>query len=110
MRKPEIIVIEHGFAIVTLKGTDKISFDEVSAIIAYEIAELTTDLVCCDIVTGFGNGEQVQTIHEELTGFEAAMMRLEALPGFDRQWREAVILPPFAANRTIIYIASPKAD
>jgi hypothetical protein len=31
------------------------------------------------------------------------MSRLEALPGFDRKWREAVIPPPFAGNRTIIY-------
>jgi hypothetical protein len=45
MRKPEIITIDNGFAIVTGKGTDTVSFDEVSAIVAYKLDELTTDLL-----------------------------------------------------------------
>lgn len=103
MRKPEIIITDNGFAIVTGRGADTVSFDEVSAIVAYKLDELTTDLVCCDIMTGAGNGEQVRTIHEELPGFSAAMKCFESLPGFDRQWRDAVILSPFATNRTVIY-------
>ncbi|MBB4861175.1 hypothetical protein HNO88_004529 [Novosphingobium chloroacetimidivorans] len=103
MRKPEIITTDNGFAIVTTKGTDAVSLDEVSAIVAYKIDELTTDLVCCDIVTGSGDGEQIRTIHEELPGFGAAMRHFESLPGFDRQWRDTAILPPFATNRTLIY-------
>jgi len=103
MRKPEIIIIDNGFAIVTSKGTDTVSFDDVSAIVAYKLDELTTDLVCCDIVTGAGDGEQIRTIHEELPGFDAAMKHFESLPGFDRQWRDMVILPPFATNRAVIY-------
>lgn len=103
MRKPEIIAIDRGFAIVTAKGTDAVSFDEVSAIVAYKLDELTSDLVCCDIVTGAGDGERIRTIHEELPGFDAAMAGFETLTGFDRKWRDAVILPPFAANRTVIY-------
>lgn len=103
MQKPEIITTDNGFAIVTAKGTDAVSFDEVRAIVAYKLDELTTDLVCCDIVTGAGDGEQIRTIHEELPGFDAAIKRFESLPGFDRQWRDAVVLPPFATNRTVIY-------
>ncbi|WP_242201487.1 hypothetical protein [Sphingomonas hankookensis] len=103
MQKPEIITTDNDFAIVTAKATDAVSFDEVSAIVAYKLDELTTDLVCCDIVTGAGNGEKIRTIHEELPGFDATMKRFESLPGFDRQWRDAVILPPFATNRTVIY-------
>ena len=103
MRTPEIITIDNGFAIVTGKGSDTVSFDEVSAIIAYKLDELTTDLVCCDIVTGSDDGEQIRTIHEELPGFDAVMARFEALPGFDRKWRDEVIDPPFATNRTVIY-------
>jgi hypothetical protein len=80
-----------------------VSFAEVSAIVAYKLDELTTDLVCCDIVTGAGHGKQIRTIHEELLGFDTAMKAFEALPGFDRQWREAVLLPPFATNRTVVY-------
>lgn len=103
MRKPEIITIDNGFAIVTGKSTDTVSFDEVSAIVAYKLDELATDLICCDIVTGAGDGEQIRTIHEELAGFEAVMARFEMLPGFDRKWRDEVIDPPFATNRTLIY-------
>lgn len=103
MQKPEIVTTDNGFAIVTVKSTDAVSFDEVSAIVAYKLDELTTDLVCCDIVTGAGDGEQIHTIHEELLGFDAAMKAFEALPGFDRQWRDAVVLPPFATNRTVVY-------
>lgn len=80
-----------------------VSLDEVSAIVAYKLDEITTDLVCCDIVTGAGDGEQIRTIHEELLGFDAAMVGFDVLPGFDRKWRDAVILPPSAANRTVIY-------
>lgn len=54
MRKPVIITTDDGFAIVTTKGTDAVSPDEVSAIVADKIDELTTELVCCDIVTGSG--------------------------------------------------------
>ena len=103
MRNAEIIATDNGFAIVTPKRTETVSLDQVSAIVAYKIDELTTDLVCCDIVIGFGDGEQIRTIHEEIPGFGAVMVRFETLPGFNRNWRESVIVPPFAENRTIIY-------
>jgi hypothetical protein len=103
MRKPEIITIGNGFAIVTAKRTDAVSYDEVSAILSYKLDELTTDLVCCDIVTGADDGQEIRTIHKELPGFDAVMKGFESLPGFDRQWRNAVVLPPFATNRTVVY-------
>lgn len=103
MRKPEIITSANGFAIVTAKETDAVALDEVRAVVVYKLDELTTDLVCCDIVTGAGDNEQIRTIHEELPGFEAAMRSFETLPGFNRQWRDAVVLPPFATNRTVAY-------
>lgn len=103
MRTSEIIATDNGFAIVTAKGTDAVSLDEINAVIAYKLDEITTDLVCCDIVTGVGDGEQIRTIHEELPGFDLAMARLEALPAFNQMWRSEVILPPFATNRTTIF-------
>ena len=109
MRKPEIITTDNGFAIVTGRETDAVSLDEVSAIVAYKLDELTTDLVCCDIITGAGDGEQIRTIHEELLGFEAVMARFEMLPGFDGKWRDEVIDPPFATSRTVIYSRSEAA-
>lgn len=103
MQKPEIVTTGDGFGIITAKSTDAVALDEVSAIVDYKLDELTTDLVCCDIVTGAGDGEQIRTIHAELLGFDAAVKAFDALPGFDRQWRDAVVFPPFATNRTIIY-------
>ena len=103
MLKPKIITTDNDFAIVTPKGTDTVSLDDVSAVVAYKIDEFTTDLVCCDIVTGSGDDEQIRTVHEELPGFDDLMACLEALPGFDPKWREAVVLPVFAENRTIIF-------
>ncbi|MGX5711642.1 hypothetical protein ACWKWJ_02990 [Sphingopyxis terrae subsp. ummariensis] len=103
MRKPEIIVTDNEFAIVHAKATDAVSLDEVNEIIAYKIDELTADLVCCDIVTGSGDEQKIRTIHEEIPGFDALMARFETLPGFNSEWRDAVILPSFATNRTTIY-------
>jgi hypothetical protein len=103
MRKPEIITTDNGFAIVTTKGTDAVSLDEVSAIVAYKVDELTADLVCCDIVTNSGDGEQIRTIHEEIPGFDILMDRFELLAGFNKQWRDAVMLPPFGTQRTTVY-------
>lgn len=104
MRQPEIIVTDNGFAIVSARETDAVSLDDVREIVAYKIDELTTDLICCDIITGSGDGEQIRTIHEEIAGFDAIMARFEALPGFNLKWRNAVALPPFATNRITIYI------
>jgi hypothetical protein len=103
MREAKIAITDNGFTIFTPNGFDIVSLEQVSAVVAYKLDELTTDLVCCDIVTGSGDGEQIRTIHEELAGFDDLMAHLEILPGFDRKWREAVILPPFAENRTILY-------
>lgn len=109
MRSPEIIATDNGFAIVTAKGADAVSLDEINAVVVYKLDEITTDLVCCDIVTGVGDGEQIRTIHEELPGFDLAMARLEALPAFNQTWRDEVTLPPFTTNRTTIYSRTGKA-
>lgn len=103
MRKQEIIVTDHGFAIIHAKATDAVSLDEISEIIVYKADELTTDLVCYDIVTSSGGDQQIRTVHEEIPGFEALAARLKALPGFNSKWRDTIILPPFDANRTTIY-------
>ncbi len=56
MRKSEITFTDNGVAIVTAKGTETVSLDEVSAVVVYKIDELTTDLICCDIVTSSSEG------------------------------------------------------
>ena len=103
MRDPEIIATSNGFAIVSTKSTEAISLDEVSAIVVYKIDALTTDLVCCEIVIGAGDTRRTHTVHEGLHGFDAVMVLFEDLPAFNRRWRDEIILPPFATNRTVIY-------
>lgn len=103
MDTTRIIAIEDGFALVSATRRESILLDEIGAVLAYKVDELTTDLVCLDIVTRVGESEKVHTIHEELPGFDLALTSLEALPAFNRKWREAVILPPFATTPVTIY-------
>ncbi len=63
------------------KGFDPVSRDDVRAIFAYKLDELTTDLVRCDIVTDAADSEQIRIVHEELPGFDIAMKSFESLPG-----------------------------
>ena len=63
--------------------------------------ELTTDLVCCEI----GSGGKVFWFHEEMPGWDQLMTHVAQLPGFRSDWRDAVILPPFAENRTVAFEA-----
>ena len=97
--KTEIIATDDGFTIKSPKHADTVSFNRVSTVAIYKRDEMTTDLICCDIVVG----EQVRTVHEEIPGFNTLMLRFEALPGFDRKWREKVVKPAFAENRTIVF-------
>ncbi|HLZ66804.1 MAG TPA: hypothetical protein VKQ29_11280 [Aliidongia sp.] len=103
MQTTEIIATGNGVTIVTPKATDTVSLDEVRAIVAYKIDEITTDLICCDITTGPEERPKILTIHEEIPGFDAVMTLFEALPDFNPQWRNAVLLEPFAENRTTLY-------
>lgn len=107
MRDPEIISVESEFAIVRGAAKDVVRFDEVRAIVAYKRDELTSDLVCCDIVTVTCEGEQVRTVHEEVAGFDALIERFALLPGFDRDVWEAVIGSAFKADRRIIFTRDP---
>jgi hypothetical protein len=38
-----------------------------------------------------------------LLGFENLIAAFERLPGFDTDWRDKVIKPAFAENRTIVF-------
>ena len=99
MARKHITVAEDSFTITAPKHIETVRLDAVSAVVLYKRDELTTDLVCCDIVAE----GLVYFVHEEMTGFDTLIGRLEKLPGFDRGWREKVIHPPFAENRTIVF-------
>lgn len=75
-------------------------FDEIVRVTALKWDEITTDLLCVEIQ--LANGEGVE-LHEELVGFEAWLMRLDALPGVDPDWRSKVLQPPFARNETLLF-------
>jgi hypothetical protein len=64
--------------------------------------QLTTDLICCEVVTGRPE-KQTFFFHEEMAGWEQLLAHLSQLPGFRADWREAVVHPPFAENRTVAY-------
>ena len=75
----------------------------VSRIVAYNRDELTTDLICLDVMTGRDDAAQTWTFHEQQPQFEEIVSELAALPGFLDEWREHVVKPPFAACETVLY-------
>ena len=110
MTQPKIVSINNGFAIVAGGIVDAVSFDDVRAIVAYRLDEVTSDLLCCDIITGSVDDEQIRTIHEDIPGFEATMTRCEVLPGFDKGWRAAALRPQGVKTRMTIYHRTASAS
>lgn len=66
--------------------------------------ELTTDLVCCEIVEDDKQGPKTWFFHEEASDWGDLLELVEQLPGFDSDWRGKVIQPAFAENRTIAFV------
>ena len=65
----------------------------------YKHDELTTDLICCDVLVG----ERVRTFHEELVGWDALIDHLQRLPDFRGDWIAAVAQPPFTTSETVAF-------
>jgi hypothetical protein len=99
MAREQITIAEDSFTIALPTQTETVRLDTVTAVVLYKRDLLTIDLICCDIFTE----DLVHTVHEELTGFDNLISRLEKLPGFDREWRERVFFPAFAENRTTVF-------
>ncbi|TCJ37087.1 hypothetical protein [Parafrankia sp. BMG5.11] len=72
---------------------------EVSKVAFYKRDEITTDLICCDVVVG----EKVWTFHEKLPGWGALIDHLQTLPSFDANWFASVSQPPFASSETVAF-------
>ena len=79
------------------------TLSDVLKVVAYKRDELTTDLICFDVITDAGSNLETRTFHEEQPEFEKIVGELAALPGFLHEWRERVVLPPFSPCETIIY-------
>lgn len=80
-----------------------IALDAVEKVEFFKRDELTTDLVCCEIVVSGENGSETWFFHEEAPGWSDALKLVEQLPGFDLDWAAKVMQPPFAENRTIAF-------
>lgn len=75
------------------------ALDEVTKVTFYKRDEVTTDLICCDVVVG----ERVWTFHEDSSDWSALVQRLAKLPGFQADWFDAVSLPPFVACEFVAF-------
>lgn len=78
---------------------DVAPLDAIDRVTFYKRDEVTTDLICCDILVG----EKVVFSHEEQPEWPALIAHLEQLPGFDREWFAAVAKPAFQACPTVAF-------
>ena len=76
---------------------------DVRKVVAYKRDEITTDLICFDVVTEQSGGRRTWIFHEKQPEFERVVAELSELPGFMTDWRERVVLPPFASCETVVY-------
>lgn len=72
---------------------------EISRVEFFKRDEITTDLICCEITVG----DSHFLFHEDMTGWELLLEHLARLPGFTADWRDSVVLPPFAECRTVAF-------
>lgn len=67
------------------------SLSSVERVTFYKRDEITTDLICCEVVAS----GQIRTFHEEMPVWDALVARLAGLPGFRQDWFAAVSQPAF---------------
>ena len=72
---------------------------EVTKVTFYKRDEVTTDLICCDVLVA----DEVWSFHEELAGWGLLLDHLEGLPSFRAHWFTAVSQPPFATSETVAF-------
>jgi hypothetical protein len=97
-----------GFAVQTRARTQLVAgLNEIVRIAIYKRDEITTDLVCFEVA--LESGDEI-TLHEEMPGFDHWAKPLERLSGFDTDWRDRVIHPPFATNEIIAYSRTPHEE
>lgn len=72
---------------------------EIQNVTFYKRDEITTDLLCCDIVVG----DRVLSFHEEMTSWDVVLARLGELPGFRTEWFSQVSQPPFAESSFVAF-------
>ncbi len=103
MQKSRLEVFGDGFTIFWPGCVERISIETITEITAYKADLITTDLVCFEIVTVCDEHMTNRTIDEEMPGFGDVATKLKGLPGFYQQWWDAVVLPAFEQNYTLLY-------
>jgi hypothetical protein len=61
--------------------------------------ELTSDLICCEVVVD----GQLHFFHEEEIAWPDLIAQLEGLDGFRRDWFSQVSQPPFEERRFVAF-------
>jgi hypothetical protein len=90
-------ILEHWS--IDLKGVTKI--------VACKRDLFTIDQVCFALQSSDGLWH---TVTEDDPVWQALLEKLEQLPGFDLNWRDKVIQPPFVVNETVILEASGPSE
>lgn len=76
---------------------------EIERVAFFKRDELTTDLICCEVIGGRGS----IVANEEMSGWAELINRLSCLTGFDDAWFAKVSQPAF---RACFYVAFPPAE
>ena len=77
----------------------QLQLTDIRKVAFYKRDEITTDLICCDVVVG----DKVWTFHEEIVGWGLLLDHLQRLPSFRADWFAAVSQPPFATSETVAF-------
>ncbi len=79
-----------------------IKWNEITKIIAFKHDEVTTDLLCLQIITVAGDSPVI--IHEELHGFDKfESMMLIKFQTINTKWKEVLMSVPFEMNPNVLY-------
>ena len=87
--------MKHNPASITLNAIERVEF--------FKRDELTTDLVCCEIIVKNENGFETWFFHEEASSWGDVLKLVKQLPGFDRDWQTKVMQLPMTENRTLAF-------
>ena len=78
---------------------DKLSLPEIRKVTFYKRDQVTTDLICCNVVVA----NKVWSFHEELRGWGQLIDHLQGLPSFRVDWFASVSRPPFETCETVAF-------
>jgi hypothetical protein len=65
----------------------------------YKRDEITSDLICCDIITR----DEVIHAHEEMDHWDELIRKLEHLGGFDVEWFSQISQPAFGPEVCVAF-------